>query len=56
MLRLSNANHYLFSFSDAEELLIDFQELVGEHFGENMADAIWETLVCLGIQDRVCLQ
>jgi hypothetical protein len=27
-----------------EELLIDFQELQGEHSGENMAEALWETL------------
>jgi hypothetical protein len=27
-----------------EELLIDFRELQGEHSGENMAEAVWETL------------
>ncbi len=27
-----------------EELLIDFQELIGEHLGENMAEAIWVTM------------
>ena len=27
-----------------EELLIDFQELAGEHSGENMAEAMWETM------------
>jgi len=27
-----------------EELLIDFHELVGKHSGENMAEAVWETL------------
>ena len=28
----------------SEELLIDFRELSGEHSGENMAKAVWETL------------
>jgi hypothetical protein len=37
----------------AEELLIDFQELLGKHSGENMAEAIWETLVMYGIEHRV---
>ncbi|KAG6892875.1 hypothetical protein C0992_012116 [Termitomyces sp. T32_za158] len=39
--------------SNAEELLIDFCELLGEHSGENMADVVWETLVRFGIQDRI---
>jgi hypothetical protein len=29
---------------NSEELLIDFRELAGEHSGENMAEAVWETL------------
>lgn len=37
----------------SEELLIDFRELVGEHSGENMAEAVWETLTQYGIRDRV---
>jgi len=36
-----------------EELLIDFRELVGEHSGENMADAVWEVLLRFNIQDKV---
>jgi hypothetical protein len=36
-----------------EELLIDFRELLGEHSGENMAEAVWETLVMYGIEGRV---
>jgi hypothetical protein len=36
-----------------EELLIDFRELVGEHSGENMAEAVWETLTRYDIRDRV---
>ena len=36
-----------------EELLIDFHELMGEHSGENMAEAVWETLTKYGISDCV---
>ena len=36
----------------AEELLIDFWELLGKHSGENMAEAVWETLVIYGIEGR----
>ena len=38
-----------------EELLIDFRELIGEHSGENMAEAVWETLKRYGLENRVCL-
>jgi hypothetical protein len=37
----------------AEELLIDFQELIGEHSGENMATSVWKTLETYNIQDKV---
>jgi hypothetical protein len=40
---------------DAEELLIDFWELIGKHSGENMADAVWETLIMYGIESRVAM-
>lgn len=43
----------LISFT--EELLIDFRELVGEHSGENMAEAVWETLTQYGLIGRVNL-
>ncbi|KAF8812113.1 hypothetical protein BYT27DRAFT_7087987, partial [Phlegmacium glaucopus] len=36
-----------------EELLIDFQELVGEHSGENMAEVVWETLKQYGIENQI---
>jgi hypothetical protein len=39
----------------AEELLIDFRELIGEHSGENMAEAIWQTLELYGLVGRVHL-
>jgi hypothetical protein len=32
-----------------KELLIDFQELTGEHSGENMAEAVWVTLELYGL-------
>jgi hypothetical protein len=35
-----------------EELLIDFRELHGQHSGENMAEAVWETLTMYNIQHR----
>ena len=38
-----------------EELLIDFRELIGEHTGENMAEAVWETLTRYDIHDRVSI-
>ena len=39
-----------------EELLIDFQELIGEHSGENMAEAIWATLELYGLVRRASFQ
>jgi hypothetical protein len=36
-----------------EELLIDFQELIGQHSGENMAAVVWSTLETYNIQDKV---
>ena len=42
----------LIQFS-SEELLIDFRELIGEHTGENMAEAVWKTLTRYDIQDQV---
>ena len=36
-----------------EELLIDFRELVGKHSGENLAEAVWETMGQYGLRGRV---
>jgi hypothetical protein len=36
-----------------EELLIDFRELAGEHSGENMAEAVWETMKQYDLIGRV---
>jgi hypothetical protein len=37
------------SFFFVEELLIDFRELIREHSGENMAEAVWTTLELYGL-------
>jgi hypothetical protein len=37
----------------AEELLIDFRELIGEHSSENMAQAVFETLDLFGLKGWV---
>ncbi|KAG6822464.1 hypothetical protein H0H92_013793, partial [Tricholoma furcatifolium] len=35
------------------ELLIDFQELIGEHSGENMAAAVWSTLTKFNLEAKL---
>ncbi|KAF8187255.1 hypothetical protein K438DRAFT_1443787, partial [Mycena galopus ATCC 62051] len=32
------------------ECLIDFRELIGQHSGENMAAAVWETVERFGLK------
>ena len=44
---------YIQLILSSEELLIDFQELLGEHSGENMATVVWSTLETYGIQNKV---
>jgi hypothetical protein len=44
---------YIFD-SFLEEVLIDFQEISGEHSGENLANIVWATLELYGITDKVC--
>jgi len=41
--------YYLFL---AEELLINFRKLIGEHLGDNMAEAVWQTLELYGLVGR----
>ncbi|KAF5372594.1 hypothetical protein D9758_005206 [Tetrapyrgos nigripes] len=41
--------HYIDNKGKLIELLIDFRELIGEHSGENVADAVWDTLEKFGI-------
>lgn len=38
-----------------EELLVDFRELVGEHSGENLAHAVYETLDLYDLKSRVSI-
>ncbi|KAJ6506010.1 hypothetical protein DFH09DRAFT_806312, partial [Mycena vulgaris] len=41
--------HYVTNDGRLEEMLIDFREILGEHSGENMAAAVWETLKKYGL-------
>jgi hypothetical protein len=43
----------VFTKLSIEECLIDFRELLGQHTGENIADAVWDTLHTFGIQRKV---
>ncbi|KAF5360260.1 hypothetical protein D9758_009172 [Tetrapyrgos nigripes] len=45
--------HYVDNKGKLVEVLIDFRELVGEHSGANMAEAVWDTLEKFGITARV---
>lgn len=36
------------------ELLIDFCKLIGEHSGDNLAHAVYETLSSFDLKGRVC--
>lgn len=44
---------HILTFKILQELLIDFQEIIGEHSGKNMAQTVWETLIFYGINDKV---
>ena len=44
---------YLQLIFSLEELLIDFQELLGEYSGENLAAVVWSTLEAYNIQNNV---
>ena len=39
-----------------EELLIDFRELIGEHSGENMAEAVWAMMELYSLIGKVSFQ
>lgn len=43
----------IFTQLSTEECLIDFRELLGQHTGENIAEAVWDTLCMFGIQGKV---
>ncbi|KAG1767937.1 hypothetical protein EDD22DRAFT_732641, partial [Suillus occidentalis] len=36
-----------------KELLIDFREIIGEHSGVNLAEAVWHTLEPYGLKSQV---
>jgi len=42
-----------FNLVPTEELLIDFREIIGEHSGANLAEAVWNALELYGLKDRV---
>jgi hypothetical protein len=44
----TSVTHFL-----TEETMIDFRELVGEHSGDNMAEAVWETHTTYSLNGRV---
>ena len=46
-------NIFNFNFSFSEELLIDFQEFIGQHSGENMAEGVWATMELYGLIGKV---
>jgi len=47
------SNKQPFHNPPTEELLIDFRELLGEHSGENMAEAVWATMELYGLVGKV---
>ena len=50
---ISSFNSTMYLCTVIEELLIDFQELIGEHSGENMAKAVWATMELYGLIGKV---
>jgi hypothetical protein len=50
---LSFVKSATFHIPPTEELLIDFRELLGEHSGENMAEAVWATMELYGLIGKV---
>ncbi|PBK84522.1 hypothetical protein ARMGADRAFT_943433, partial [Armillaria gallica] len=45
--------HYIMKKGKLGESLIDFHELIGEHSGDNMAEAVWAMLKAFGLTDWV---
>ncbi|KAE9401926.1 hypothetical protein BT96DRAFT_751758, partial [Gymnopus androsaceus JB14] len=42
--------HYVNNKGRLQEILIDFQELIGKHSGENMASVVWGTIEKFGLK------
>jgi hypothetical protein len=55
LFTLESENTMIYIFSFTEELLIDFQELIGQHSGENMAKAVWAMMELYGLIGKVNL-
>jgi len=53
---VSSLNSIIHLPTATEELLIDFRELIGEHSGENMAEAVWATMELYGLIGKVSFQ
>ena len=53
MSSVSSLNSIIDLPTATEELLIDFRELIGEHSGENMAEAVWATMELYGLVRKV---
>jgi hypothetical protein len=53
LLFASSLNSITHLHITTEELLIDFQDLIGEHSGENMAEAVWATMELYGLIGKV---
>ncbi|KAF7370018.1 Transposase-like protein [Mycena sanguinolenta] len=45
--------HYIDNEGKLEECLIDFRELVGQHSGENMGAAVWQTVEKFGLIGQI---
>ncbi|KAI1782084.1 hypothetical protein LXA43DRAFT_977757 [Ganoderma leucocontextum] len=50
---LATVMHYVSDNWRLEEILIGFEELIGEHSGKNMAEVLWHTMDVYGLIGRV---
>jgi len=60
LLQVNLVHRYIFIIISFPQLLteeshIDFRKLLGHHTGENLADAVWDTLRTFGIQGKVSI-
>lgn len=46
-------SHFPSQIVHIEEILIDFQEIVGQHSGKNLAEVVWETFKTYGLLGKV---
>ncbi|KAJ8495678.1 hypothetical protein ONZ45_g12768 [Pleurotus djamor] len=45
--------HFVSNEGVLEEILIDFQELIGSHTGANLAEVVWQTMLSFGLVGKV---